>query len=317
MLGKSLGRRTLGASLGANVLWKHDKLLIAEAPAMRTALEGKTIDSANLRENTGVTVVGVWEMGTFQSPLPETIITSHTVLVLAGSAEQLEKFDNHFSVICENFASDSPALILGGGRVGNAAAEALIEQKIPYKVVEKSQALAKNREHYIHGNAADIDTLYKAGIMKARSVIITTHNDDMNIYLTIYCRQLRSDVQIISRANNERTVSKLHRAGADLVLSYASMASNSIINLLNPEQTFMKVEGLSIFRTSAQKSLLSGKTLSESRIRKLTGCSVVAITREGNQILSPDPYSPLEENDELILIGTAEAEKQFMEKYLS
>jgi voltage-gated potassium channel len=316
MLGKSLGRRTLGVHMGANILWQQDQLLIAEAPAMRTALEGKILAETRLREKTGVTVVGVWERGNFESANPDTKISSSTVLVLAGSAEHLEKFDTHFSVICESFSSDSQALILGGGRVGNAAAEALEEQKIPYKIVEKSHTLAKNREHYINGNAADIDTLHKAGIMNARSVIITTHNDDMNIYLTIYCRQLRPDVQIICRANNERTVSKLHRAGADLVMSYASMATNSIINLLNPEQVLMMVEGLSIFRASAQHSL-AGKSLSENQIREATGCSVVAITREGNMILSPDPFSPLDEGDELILIGTVEAEKHFMEKYVS
>ena len=316
MLGKSLGRRTLGGSMGANILWRHDHLRIAEAPAMRTALEGKTLAETRLREKTGVTVVGVWERGNFESAHPHTMITSSTVLVLAGSAEQLEKFDTHFSIRCENFSSDSLALILGGGRVGNAAAEALEEQKIPYKIVEKSRTLTKNKENYIYGNAADIDILHKAGIMNARSVIITTHNDDMNIYLTIYCRQLRPGIQIISRANTERTVSKLHRAGADLVMSYASMASNSIINLLNQEQVLMIVEGLSIFRASVQHSL-AGKSLSENQIREMTGCSVVAITRGGNMILNLDPFSPLEENDELILIGTVEAEKYFKEKYLS
>ncbi len=317
MLGKSLGRRTLGVNMGANIIWQHDQLRIAEAPAMRTALEGKTLAQTRLREKTGVTVVGVWERGNFESAHPHTMITSSTVLVLAGSAEQLEKFDTHFSIICENFSSDSQALILGGGRVGNAAAEALEEQKIPYKIVEKNHALTKNRANYIHGNAADIDILHKAGIMNARSVLITTHNDDINIYLTIYCRQLRPNVQIISRANRgERTVSKLHRAGADLVMSYASMGSNSIINLLNPEQVLMMVEGLSIFNASTQHPL-AGKSLSENQIREMTGCSVVAITRGGNMILNLDPFSPLEENDELILIGTVEAEKYFKEKYLS
>jgi Trk K+ transport system NAD-binding subunit len=316
MLGKSLGRVTLGVNMGANIVWQHDQLLIAEAPAMRTALEGKTLAQTRLREKTGVTVVGVWERGNFASAHPHTTLTSSTVLLLAGSAEQLEKFDTHFSIICENFSSDSQALILGGGRVGNAAAEALEEQKIPYKIVEKSRTLTKNRANYIHGNAADIDILHKAGIMNARSVLITTHNDDINIYLTIYCRQLRPNVQIISRANRERTVSKLHRAGADLVMSYASMATNSIINLLNPEQVLMMVEGLSIFNASTQHPL-AGKSLSENQIREMTGCSVVAITRGGNMILNPDPFSPLEENDELILIGTVEAEKYFKEKYLS
>ncbi len=200
--------------------------------------------------------------------------------------------------------------------LGKAVAETLDEQTIPYKIVEKSHTLTINKENYICGNAADIDILNKAGIMSARSVIITTHNDDMNIYLTIYCRQLRPDVQIICRANNVRTVSKLYRAGADLVMSYASMASNSIINLLNPEQVLMIVEGLSIFRASVPHYFV-GKSLSENEIRAITGCSVVAITREKNQILNPDPFIPLKENDELTLIGTVEAEKHFKEKYLA
>lgn len=314
MLGRSLGRRTLGVNMGANVIWRRDQLLIAEAPAMRTALEGKTLAETRLREKTGVTVVGVWERGNFEGAHPQTMITSYSVLVLAGSAEQLKKFDRHFSIICENFTNESQALILGGGRVGNAAAEALEEQKIPYRIIEKSQTLSKNKANYIHGNAADIDTLHKAGILKARSIIITTHNDDINIYLTIYCRQLRPDAQIICRANGERTVSKLHRAGADLVMSYASMAANSIINLLNPEQVLMIVEGLSIFRASVRHSL-AGKSLSENQIREMTRCSVVAITREGDMRLNPDPFDPLEEDDELILIGTVEAEKNFMKRY--
>ncbi len=313
MLGKSLGRRTIGG-VGANILWQHGQLLIAEAPAMRTALMGKTLAETKLREKTGATVVGVWERGHFESAKPQTIIDTSTVLVLAGSAQQLKNFDSYFSINCTNVSIDAPTLILGGGRVGNAAAEALEEQKIPYKIVEKNRTLTANKKDYIYGNAADISILRKSGIMEARSVIITTHNDDMNIYLTIYCRQLRPDVQIISRANGERTVSKLHRAGADLVMSYASMAANTIINLLNQEQMLMIVEGLSIFRASAQHSL-AGKSLSENQIREETGCSVVAITREDKLVLNPDPFNPLELNDELILIGTAEAEKHFKERF--
>ena len=316
MLGKSLGRRVLGGNMGANILWQRDQLLIAEAPAMRTALEGKTLAKTRLREKTGVTVVGVWERGSFETANPQTKISSSTVLVLAGSAQQLEKFNRIFSISCSNFSSDAKALILGGGRVGNAAAEALKEQNIPYNIVEKNRILSKNSANHIYGNAADIDVLHKAGIMNARSVLITTHNDDMNVYLTIYCRQLRPDVQIISRANSERTVSKLHRAGADLVMSYASMAANSIINLLNKEQVLMLVEGLSVFRASAQHSLV-GKSLYESQIREETGCSVVAITREGRLNLNPDPFIPLALHDELILIGSAEAEKRFKEKFAS
>ena len=97
MLGRSLGRRTIGVSMGANVIWQFDKILIAEAPAMRTPLEGKTLAEIKLRERTGITVVGIWERGNFKSPNPTSPINSTTVLVLAGLDEQLKNYDKLFA----------------------------------------------------------------------------------------------------------------------------------------------------------------------------------------------------------------------------
>jgi len=313
MLGESLARRTLGMSLGANVIGRFDQLLIAEASAMRTPLEGKTLIQSNLREKTGVTVVGLWERGRFEMPQPQTRISSTTVLVLAGSAEQLKKYDEVFSVYRAYHATDAPVLILGGGRVGRAAAQILEDRQIVYKVVEKNPKFIQNSK-YIQGNAADLDILNRAGIREAPSVIVTTHDDSMNIYLTIYCRQLRSDIQIISRANLDGNVSKLHRAGADLVMSHASMGANTIINLLKPNRILMFAEGLNIFRASVH-SFLAGKSLAESQIRKQTGCSVIAIGRENKLNINPEPSVLLGEHDEMILIGTSDAEKRLMDIY--
>ena len=49
-------------------------------------------------------------------------------------------------------------------------------------------------------------------------MVITTHDDDVNVYLAIYCRRLRPDIAIVARANLDRNVSTLYRAGADAVL---------------------------------------------------------------------------------------------------
>lgn len=76
--------------------------------------------------------------------------------------------------------------------------------------------------------------LQRAHIMETPSVIVTTHDDDLNIYLTIYCRKLRPDVQILSRSTLDRNVPSLYNAGANLVMSHASMAASTIINLLSP-----------------------------------------------------------------------------------
>lgn len=314
ILGKSLARRTLGVSMGANVIGRFDQLLIAEAPAMRTPLEGKTIAESKLRETIGITVVGIWERGRFEIPHPQTRINSTTVLLLAGSVEQLNKYDEIFCIYRIYQTANAPVLILGGGRVGRAAAEALEEHQIDYQVVEKNSMHIENKDKYIHGNAADINVLNRAGIREAPTVIITTHNDPMNIYLTIYCRRLRPDIQIISRANLDRNVSKLHGAGADLVMSYASMGANTIINLLKPGEILMFEEGLNVFRAPVPSHLV-GKSLAENQIRKQTGCSVIAISTQGELNINPDPSIPLGENDEMIMIGTADAEKRFIENY--
>lgn len=310
LLGQSLSRRVIRTSARANVIGSIDALLIAEAPAMRTPLVGKTLQQSRLREKTGITVVGLWERGRFEIPSAETTIYSTTVLLLAGAAEQFNSYDEHIGMH-EKF--EAPILVLGGGRVGLAAAEALHQTGIDYRIIEKRQKLLDDPK-VIHGSAADIQTLKRAGIERTPSIIITTHDDPTNIYLTIYCRRLRPDVQIICRANLDRNITKLHKAGADLVMSPASLGANTILNLLKPDDVLMLAEGLNVFRAEVHDTL-AGKTLADSRIRISTGCSVIAINHDGQMINNPDPREKLIRGDELIMIGTDDAEKRFLEEF--
>ncbi len=310
LLGQSLSRRVLRTSTRSNIIGNIDSLLIAEAPVMRTSLVGKTLQQSRLRETTGITVVGVWERGKFEIPTAATRMNSTTVLLMAGSSEHLMSYDKHFG---GNRKLQAPVLILGGGRVGRAAAESLEQVGIDYRIIEKNKNLIIN-DKYIHGSAADINTLKRANIKEAPSIIITTHDDPTNIYLTIYCRRLQPDIQIICRANLDRNISKLHTAGADLVMSYASLATNTILNLLKPDEVLMLAEGLNVFRASTHFSL-AGKSLAESQIRMQTGCSVIAINHDGKMVINPDPSVCFHENDILIMIGTDEAEKRLYQKY--
>jgi len=313
MLGESLARRTLGMNIGANVIGRFNRLIIAEASAMRTPLEGKTLIDSGIREKTGTTVVGLWKRGQFKVPRAESRIDSTTVLVLAGSVEQLENFENVYYVQDTRPATEALVLILGGGRVGLASANALKQRGIPFRIVEKNPRFIRD-ENYIKGDAADIHTLHEAGIRKATSVLVTTHDDSVNVYLTIYCRKLRSDVQIISRANIDRNISKLHSAGADLVMSHASIAANTIINLLLPNRIMMVAEGLNVFRVSVHESF-AGKSLAEIPIRQQTGCSIIAIGKGDKLRINPGPSVILGADDEIVLIGSGDAEKRFMDIY--
>ena len=312
MLGHSLARRTLGAHTRSNVIGRFEDLVIAEAPAMRTPLVGKSIRNLGLRQATGINVVGLWNRGGFSLPHPDTEVESSTVLLLAGSEAQLASYSDWVGESGDR--STAPVLILGGGRVGQAAAATLREQGVPYRIVEKNPRLRGDAEHCILGSAADHATLIKAGIDEAPSVFITTHNDDVNIYLTIYCRRLRPDIQIISRATLDRNINILHAAGADLVMSHASMAANTIINILTPDRVLMLTEGLNIFRCPMPADLV-GKNLLESGIRENTGCSVIALFREGRLRINPEPGESFGADDEMVMIGTAESEKNFAALY--
>jgi Trk K+ transport system NAD-binding subunit len=315
MLGIAMGDRTLGLGRPVNIVSSFDELHIAEISAMQTSLCGMSLADIGMRRKTGVTVVGLWEKGRFEVPQPHTVIDSKTLLLLAGTRKQLDLFENNYAIPGRALSPDAPVLILGGGRVGLAAAETLEEHGINYRIVEKRPTLTTGKgDTFIQGDAADIVVLEKAGLMKARTVIITTHNDAMNIYLTFYCRQLRPEIQIITRATNERSVSKLHMAGADLVMSYASMGANSIINIMKSDEISMFTEGLNIFSRPMPPSVV-GKNLVESKIRETTGCSVIAMKSSGKLVVGPDPLIPLNGEDELILIGTTEAEQTFLDLF--
>jgi len=311
ILGRSLARRTLGGNARVHVIGHIDELVIGEATAQGTPLIGKTLAESKLREITGANVVGMWERGKFKQPLPGTIITDKSVLVLAGTVEHLRAYDELVSIY---HVSDKPVIIIGAGRVGRAAAKSLSERQIDYRIVDKDPARIRDKEKYVLGDAADHEVLKKAGLEEAHTALITTHSDDINIYLTIYCRRLSPDMQIISRATYEKNVNTLHRAGADFVMSYASMGSNSIFNILEGQEEVILAEGLNIFNHKVNKSL-ADKSLIESDIRKQTGCTVMAIKCESGLVVGPEPGRVLKMDDEIILIGQPEGENHFNELY--
>jgi voltage-gated potassium channel len=313
MLGRSLARRTVAGDIRTNVIGQFGDLLISEAPVSGTPIVGRTLGDGWLRTATGLTVVGVWQRGEFHPPQPDEVLDQSDVLVLAGDADQMLRFTELTAIYN---LPDAPVLILGGGRVGRAAARALREREIEYRIVEKDRDRVRDPANTIIGSAADFGCLQEAGILDSPTTIVTTADDATNIYLTIYCRRLRPEMQIISRATLERNVSTLHRAGADFVMSYASMGANAVFNLLEQEDVVMVAEGLDVFRCPVPRRLV-GRTLREARVREETGCSVVAIEANGRMTVNPSADEPLPGSGdaEIIVVGDTTAERNFLRRY--
>jgi voltage-gated potassium channel len=311
IMGVFLARRASGGDACSHSIGQFGELQIAEASVAGSKLVGRTIQEAKLREKVGVSVIGVWERGKFRPPQPETKITPTTILVLAGSNAQVERYDTRYGI---KKKLSHPVIILGGGRVGRATGKSLESRHLDYRIVEKLPERVKDDPRYIYGDAAELEILKKAGIEHSPCVIITTHDDDMNVYLTIYCRRLRPDIQIITRTTLERNLATMHRAGADFVISYASMGANAIFNLLKRSDIMMVAEGLDLIKVQVPAQL-AGKTIAQSSIRKETNCTIIAIKTEDKTFINPEPTMVIPAQAEIILIGTVESENKFFKLY--
>jgi voltage-gated potassium channel len=311
MLGREMAERVLGGDSRSHVIGEFGPLQIAEATVAGTALEGVSLREADLRARCNVSAVGLWERGRFKLPDPDRPLDASTTLILAGSKEQFAAYDVAFAGAQP---SDAPVVVIGGGRVGRAVGRRLAADGIGYRIIEQLPDRVRDPDCYVLGDAAELEVLDAAGIRRAGAVVITTHDDDVNVYLTLYCRKLRPEVQIIARANLDRNVTTLHRAGADAVLSYASTGATAVWNKLSPNPTLVLAEGLDVFRVDMPPTLVGG-TLADAGIRQRTGCSVVAVVRGDEVESNPDPTVPLEEEADLIVIGDRRSEQCFLQTY--
>lgn len=311
MLGNALARRVIAGDARAHVIGQFGDLIIAEATAAGTPMVGKTLAECRVEQLTGIRVLGIWERGVFSIATPQTPIRDVTVLVLAGKLEHVQRYD---AIFCIYHIAQGRVVIMGSGRVGRATATALAARGADYCLIDKSPERLEGASHSVVGNATDRRVLDDAGIGAAPAVVITTHDDDINTYLTIYVRRLRPEIEIISRATLERNVSTMHRAGADFVMSYANMGAGTIFNYLERGDVLILAEGLNVSKVGVPKKLV-GKTLADRAPFDATGVRLVALGRGDEMDLNPDPDTALSADSTLVIIGSLEGEKQFLSRY--
>lgn len=311
MMGHALARRVIGKDCAAHVIGETSGLQIAEANAADTELEGVTLANSQIRHRTGVSVIGVWDHGHLRTVEPETVITRQSVLVLAGTAEQIATYNATFG---RSHAGKSHVVIVGGGRVGRITSRTLMESGLSTTIIEKVAERVADHPEAIIGDATRIEILKAARAREADTIIITPHDDDVNISLTIFFNRLRANLQIIVRCSLERNVQTLHRAGADLVLSSASMGANMIFNRIRKSDNLLLAEGVCVF-PSPVPDKMANRRLADCAVRKETGCTIIAVDHDGVRTVNPEPDLVLPAGGTLLLTGTLEAEEKFLKNF--
>lgn len=314
-LGEHLANRVSAAHAHSQVIGRYHDLLIAELPVRHTPLAGKTVRETRLREATGVNIIGVWERGRFFPARPDLRLTDASVPVITGTTEQLDELDDLLLIYDVN---PNPVVVIGGGRVGRAAARALQKKETPVQLIERDPAICERARRrgipVVEGDAADLDVLKRAGLMEAPSVLLTTHDDAMNIFLAAYCRRLNPDLRIVSRVSYERNIESIHRAGADFVLSYASLGVSAVLSVFYGKELVVFGEGLDLF-TLPLPPALHNRTLAESGIGARTGLLVLGILEDGAFAGNPPAATRLRPGAELVMLGDPDQRQHFVQLY--
>jgi voltage-gated potassium channel len=208
-------------------------------------------------------------------------------------------------------------IVCGFGRIGSTVSREFAAEQLPFIVIEKDHETAsridKEEILYIEGDATQEEILVRAGIEKAKGIVAAAPTDVENVYITLTARELNPDLFILARADDENSEKKLHRAGANKVISPYSIGG------LRMAQAILRPNVMDFIELATQRqhlelqleeikvgphSHLLNTTLKDSEIRQKLGLIIVAIkTAKGKMIFNPPPEAKIEKSDVLIALG--------------
>lgn len=271
---------------------------IVELPVQTGAeLVDTSIAQSGIRERTGANVIGAWFRGEFVSPpSPESVIDERTVLLVVGRSDQLEKL-KQLTLSESRRLRRGPVVVAGYGEVGSTVEASVSRAGLPCRVIDRVER--PGVDHV--GDVTEPEELEAAGIAEASTVILALGDDTQAIFATLVIRELAPEIEIVARANDTDAVQALYRAGADYVLALSTVSGRMLASTIREEDVISFDQQIEIVRTDA--GALAGRTLAQSDIRARTGCTVVAVDRDGSLLTELDADFRIQDGDELIVAG--------------
>ncbi len=214
------------------------------------------------------------------------------------------------------------AIICGYGRNGRQAVVTLGMHNKPCVVIDKNADLINSEDFddsilYVRGDATNDETLLKAGILNASSLITAMPSDANNLYVVLSAKQLNPNCKIISRASNESSYKKLKIAGADNVIMPDKLGGEHMASLVVTPDIIEFIDRLSVEGENANNIVeliieelppqYKNKSILDLDLRKKTGCTVIGFkTPDKDYVINPDSSTKMVPNSKLIVIGKPE-----------
>lgn len=229
--------------------------------------------------------------------------------------KKIKKLSNHI-IIC------------GYGRVGRQVVSQLQHENKQLVIIEKNKDVMESLPNiflYISGDAKEEQILHDAGIETAGSIILTLPNDADNLFITLTAMGMHSNIQVISRAENDHSEKLLYQAGVNKVINTSNIGGKRMaMSVLKPHSvdyvdTLLHNDdvaySLEEIKVSGNSPLIN-TSLKEAQIRELYGVSIVAIKRKNIVISNPDAGERIQAGDLMIVFGAEDQLKTF-EQYIT
>ncbi len=256
----------------------------------------------------GLAFVGIGTFATIASRVVQLLVTSDAIRQRAMQ-RRIARLSGHY-------------VIAGYGRLGQRIVRDLVSGGRDVVVIDhrddRGSELEAAGHPYVQDDAEEEATLRAAGLERAAGLVLVLPQDAANVFVALTAREIRGDdLFIVARTNEQTSLNKLLRAGADKVISPLEIGADRIAQtILRPRvDRFMEqvlgVEALDFDLeevTIEAGSLLAGSSLAQVDFRKRFNAVVVGVLRAatGEWRFNPDAQLPLETGDALIVLATAE-----------
>lgn len=281
----------------------------AELPIHRgSELIGRTLAESSVREQVGVNVIGAWFHGNFETPpSPDTELKRETILLIAGRESQIEALKERTVSDVRRF-DRGETVVVGYGEVGTSVVDSLSAAGVPCTIIDR----VDDPDVDIVGEATEPAVLREAGIESANTVILALPDDTTTQFVTLVARDLNPTISIVARAEGSETMAKLYRAGAEYVLSLATVSGRMLASTILENEDVVSLDTqVQVIRTSAPR--LAGHTIGDAQVRTRTGCTILGVERNGDVITDIQPDLRILADDTLIIAGTDEDTNRFTE----
>ncbi len=218
-------------------------------------------------------------------------------------------------------------IVCGYGRYGSRIVEHLLDEQMPFVVIEKSsEKIAEIQKSddkilYIQGDATHDEVLLQAGLHRAKVLITPLSDDTDNLFTVLSARQLSDSTQIISSAQSQQTERKLKKAGANHVIMpdrLGGLYMSMLISKPGAVEFFSYISnefasdiGMAEVQYKDLPKPCLGKSIQDLGIPEHTQVSIIGMKKSNDFVINPSPDTILESDSSFIVIGSKSQLAQF------